>query len=331
MNMNNSNIPPRRGQIRSNPSSAERAPRTVGNLQPSREVFDIVVSKSVPEDALSLTPTEVAAVFPAAREDSPVRKPVAARTHKHLAKSAAKGLLLARAVQAKKLPVKKRRISPLKLGVGLLVVLILIATGYVGINTWLTHNRVKEASNKTPSAALGVSTNDYQSQEGKDRTPLPSNALATYTVAADEPRAIYINKINIAARVKPMALNPDNSVQAPINIFDSGWYTGSVKPGEAGAMLVDGHSTTDGQALFGKLNTLVKGDQIQIEKGDGTRLNYEVVSTETVDKDAVDMKKLLLPYGNALRALNLITCSGAWDDAENTLTQRTLVYTQQIE
>ena len=329
--MNTSNTPPRRGQIRSNPSSAERVPRTVGSLQPSRAVFDVVVSKSVSEDARSLTPTEVAAVLPVARKEPPVRKQVAGRTHKHLAKSAAKGILLARAIEAKKPSVKKRRISPLQLVFGILAVLILIATCYVGVDTWLTNNRLKAELNKTPSAALGVSTNDYQSQEGKDRTPLPSNTLANYKVAADEPRAIYINKINVAARVKPMALNPDNSVQAPINIFDSGWYTGSVKPGEVGAMLIDGHSTTDGQALFGKLDTLVKGDQIQVEKGDGTKLTYKVVFTETVDKDAVDMKKLLLPYGDALRALNLITCSGSWNDSEQTLAKRTLVYAQQIE
>ena len=209
----------------------------------------------------------------------------------------------------------------------ILALLLVAAICYTMFEAWRINNQ-----QVTPDTAATVNapTSERQSQEGTDRNPLPKSALTDYSVAANSPRALYISKIGIAARVLPMSLNPDNSIQAPINIFDAGWYTGSVKPGEIGAMLVDGHSTSDGRALFGKLDTLVLGDTVEIEKGNGTKLKYKVVHKETVDKNAVDMKKLLRPYGKAQRALNLITCSGAWNDAENTLTQRTLIYTEQI-
>jgi LPXTG-site transpeptidase (sortase) family protein len=216
-----------------------------------------------------------------------------------------------------------------RISLTLFLLLLLTAISYFAYETWNSSN-AQQVTNEATAVASNVSPSDRQSQEGSDRNPLPKNALSGYAVAADSPRALYINKLGIAARILPMSINPDNSIQAPINIFDAGWYTGSVKPGEKGAILVDGHSTADGRALFGKLDTLIVGDKVELERGDGTKLTYKVVYKETVNKDAVDMKKLLQPYANGQRALNLITCSGAWNNAENTLTQRTLVYTEQI-
>jgi len=314
--MNDFNTPQRRGQIRSNPRTLQSG-RATETLQPSRAVFDDVVSKAVDDNAKSLTPSELNAVLPDSR-----------KTQKSLSKSAAKAMLLSRAIQAKQPVKQKRKIDPRQFIFTLLAILALAAICYIGFDTWRINNKDQSTIETAPSA--NVFSDDRQSQEGTDRNPLPKNTLADYTVAADLPRALYISKISVAARVLPMSLNPDNSIQAPINIFDSGWYTGSVKPGEDGAMLIDGHSTTDGRALFGKLDTLVMGDTIELEKGDGAKLTYKVVYKETVNKDAVDMKKVLRPYGNAQRALNLITCSGAWNDEENTLAQRTLIYTEQV-
>ena len=229
---------------------------------------------------------------------------------------------------------ERRKKSFLKrLSLTLVAVILILSTGYVGIDTWLTNNRAK--------AEIDI-TSDYQdsslsssitssSAEGTDKTPLPANTLAKYNVAPDLPRALYIDKIDVSARVLPMGVNNDGNIQAPRNIFDVGWYMGSVKPGEIGAMFVDGHSSgLSSEGLFGNLDKLVEGDTLQIEKGDGTRITYKVVHTETVDLEAVDMKKMLLPYGSSLRGLNLMTCSGKWIDSSETLSQRVLVFTEQI-
>jgi len=306
--MNDSNTPLRRGQVRSNPRTFQPVSRSIVPLQSDRTLL------------------------PDPQQNEVTSMVISAKIQNQLSKTAAKAILLSRAVQGKKPVIKQRKINPSTIVFTVLGLLVLAVLCYMGYDTWATHNRLDEqtSSNNTGAITANVSTDERQLQEGSDRNPLPTNALASYTVAADSPRALYITKIGVAARILPMSVNKDNSIQAPINIFDAGWYTGSVKPGEKGATLVDGHSTADGRALFGKLNKLVIGDQIQLEKGDGTRLTYRVVQTETVDKNAVDMKKLLLPYAGAQRALNLITCSGAWNSAENTLAQRTIVYTEQI-
>lgn len=215
-----------------------------------------------------------------------------------------------------------------------LAIVILAATGYVGFDTWQTNHQVKSQLIQSVAALSSSITTDSptrQAAEGTSETKLPVDVLKNYHVAASLPRALYIDKLHIAARILPMGVNPDGSVQAPLGIYDSGWYDGSVKPGETGAMFIDGHASgPTRQGLFGSLFMLNEGDTLQVEKGDGTRLTYKVVHKDIVDKDKVDMKAMLLPYGRTSRALNLMTCAGTWVQNDKTLSQRVLIYAEQI-
>ena len=66
----------------------------------------------------------------------------------------------------------------------------------------------------------------------------------------------------------PMPVNGDGSMQAPINIYDAGWYTGGVRPGDKGAAVIDAHASgPTRQGLFAYLDTLKQGDNIIVEKG----------------------------------------------------------------
>jgi len=209
---------------------------------------------------------------------------------------------------------------------------ILLSTGYVGFDTWMTNNRLKVGAESVPvSTAAVISTDVAQAEEGTDETKPPASALDSYVVSPNLPRALYINKISVAARLMPMNVNTDGSLQAPKNIYDAGWYTSSVKPGEDGAMLIDGHASgKTRQGLFGYLDTLKVDDQIQIEKGDGTKLTYKVLHTETVPLADVDMQKMLTPYGDAKKGLNLMTCTGTWIASEKTYDERALIFAEQV-
>ena len=211
---------------------------------------------------------------------------------------------------------------------GLVIGLILLVTGYVSFDTWQTNNRAKQAFTKnTPASDTPSPSVDHKSNEGKDESPLPKNALANYKVAPNLPRALYINKLNISARILPMGVNNDGSMQAPFGIYDAGWYSGSARPGETGAMVVNGHSSgPTRQALFGRLDTLKDGDEIVIEKGDMTRLRYKVVHSETIPLQDVDMNKVSLPYGTAKNGLNIYTCTGKWLADKQTFDHRVIVY-----
>ncbi len=213
-----------------------------------------------------------------------------------------------------------------------LAVVLLLATGYVALDTWMFNSNTANQLTGTASAQ-GASDDGTPTaaQEGQDETKVTKESVAKYAVAADRPRALHIDKLDLSARILPMSVNKQGSIQAPLNIYDAGWYTGSVKPGEIGAMFIDGHASgPTREGLFAYLDTLKVGDTLQVEKGDGSKLSYKVVHTEVVPLGEVDMKKVLLPYGNVSRAMNLMTCTGKWLPKEYTYDHRVLIYTEQI-
>ena len=328
-----------RGRIRSTPRAPLVAIRVVSARRPTPQAYNPVINGSV-------TTVMTAVVMAPQRLSEAVSEVIAQQLivspalRYGLARTARRAEVLSRAVAVQQPPTRSpasfwSRFKWPKLrrfAFGVLVVLTLAGTGYVGFDTWQTNNQAKaQLGQSANAAAADANPQARQTAEGRDEAPLPSRSLKNYVVAASLPRALYIDKLHVAARILPMSVNTDGSVQSPLNIFDSGWYNGSVQPGQIGAMFIDGHASgPTHQGLFGNLSQLAVGDTLQVEKGDGTRLTYKVVHTDIVDKDAVDMKSMLLPYGHTSRGLNLMTCAGTWITKGNTLSRRVLVYTEQI-
>lgn len=228
---------------------------------------------------------------------------------------------------------KKKRRFTWKSAVGYAAcVAILSATALLGRDVWTTNNILKAELTATRTALASPSPDVRQSNEGKDEAQVPKDAVKEYKVAPTMPRVITIPKANVYARLLPMDVNPDNSMQSPINIYDAGWYTGSAKPGDPGAAVIDAHASgLTRLGLFAYLDTLKNGDLVHAERGDGQKYTYEVVHVEKVAKDKVDMQKLLRPYDNGAQGLNLITCAGEYLKDEKTFDHRVIVYTKRVE
>jgi sortase (surface protein transpeptidase) len=263
-------------------------------------------------------------------------EPPVSRTVKELSTNE-KVSVMVRALEAarKDLDKERRKKSFFKrLALVLVAGILLLSTGYVGIDTWLTNSRLQaEATPPPANAPAEAVVKDVEATSATvatdvDKTPPPVSALASYKVDPDLPRALYISSLNIAARVQQMGLTDSSSLQAPKNIYDAGWYTGSAKPGQSGAMVIDGHASETGSryGLFGYIERLKEGDIITIEKGDGTKLNYVVAHTEVDALSDVDMKSVRSTYGGAAQGLNIITCTGKWTDDKSTLDHRLIVF-----
>lgn len=208
---------------------------------------------------------------------------------------------------------------------------ILIAISlFIGISAWLAQRNEMDEQGRLNSTDT-VSPENRQHAEGRDESAVSASSLDAYKVSPDVPRILTIDKLSIKARILPMETNPDNSMQAPLNIFDSGWYTSSAKPGEPGAVAIDGHASgPTREGLFAYLDTLAIGDKIKLERGDGKVITYEVTHTETVALDAIDMKKFLKTHNGVEKGLNLMTCTGEWLRGKNTFDHRVIVYTKQV-
>src|SRR3546814_363336 len=145
-----------------------------------------------------------------------------------------------------------------------------------------------------------------------------TDTLFPYTTLfrSDLARTIRIPKLGIDASVVSVGLTPDGAVDTPRNIWEAAWYNGSAKPGALGQSFINGHASSTDGALFGRLEELAAGDEIQIVKGDGSVVNYRVAEVFIVDRHDVDMSSMLRPYGDASRGLGLLTCDGDWIPSE---------------
>lgn len=155
-----------------------------------------------------------------------------------------------------------------------------------------------------------------------------SQAMSNYVVAANLPRYIDIPSLTVHARILPMSVKDDSQLKAPSNVYDTGWYNASAQPGQAGAMLVDGHiSSWTTKGIFYGIKKLIVGDHIKITRGDDKVFTYSVVSTQIVAADKVDMADLLVSPDTAKPGLNLISCTGDVIPGTNEFNKRVVVRT----
>lgn len=156
---------------------------------------------------------------------------------------------------------------------------------------------------------------------------LPAEEEVTeYTVAADRPRYLSIEKLGIEnARVIPVNVKSNGELGTPSNIFDVGWYESSGKPGQGGTLVIDGHNggpTKHG--VFKELPSLTKGDIIEVERGDGAIFKYSVVENTVVplaESDMYMVTALKTPVVG-LESLTLISCTGEWSQQQRTYLSR---------
>lgn len=180
-------------------------------------------------------------------------------------------------------------------------------------------------------AAVGVgSPENNNGADIPDESELRQNSLDSYQVSSDSPRVIRIPSLNVEARVLRMGVKANNEMDTPDSIFDTGWYDGSAKPDEVGAMIIDGHASGPmNPGVFAKLKSMSMGDEIQIELGSRRVLTYKVTKVKAVPADKVDMEELFSPSTRGGKGLNLITCTGKFNASTNHYEDRLLVFSEQ--
>jgi sortase (surface protein transpeptidase) len=210
-----------------------------------------------------------------------------------------------------------------------LVFLAAIIVLLVGIAISYSQHEANKIADRTPPHIQAVSNSSPESPPTTEK-PKPS-AFDAYKVAPDLPRYLFIPKLSIKAMIKPMGVTADNRIEAPRSAYDVGWYNGSAKPGQAGAMFLDGHvSAGRTPGIFYDLKNLIIGDTFTLERGDGQTFTYRVVKAEAYDVDNVDMHAALAPINPAKPGLNLITCTGNVIKGTNNYDKRLVVFTEQL-
>ncbi len=159
--------------------------------------------------------------------------------------------------------------------------------------------------------------------------------IREYVVAEDRPRYLRISKLNINnARILPMGVNAKRELDTPVNIFDVGWYDASGKPGFGGTLVIDGHNGGPHvHGVFKDLPSLVEGDIITVERGDGVVYNYSVVENVSVLLEDADdyMATAAKSPRQGKESVTLISCTGEWSQKQQTYLSRQFVRAVLVE
>lgn len=151
-----------------------------------------------------------------------------------------------------------------------------------------------------------------------------------YTVSADQPKSIRISSIGINGYIQRVDLDQYNQIAVPNNIHFTGWYVNSVKPGEKGLSIMDGH--VDGptsSGVFANLTNVSIGDTFEIEYGDGSIINFSIV--DKIQVNAADAYNVLFAKRPGIYSqLNLITCGGIFNLSEGSYEDRIIVISEKI-
>jgi len=139
------------------------------------------------------------------------------------------------------------------------------------------------------------------------------------------PVGIEIPAIGVRARLVPLGLNADDTLEVPTRFGDAGWWAGGPRPGERGPAVIAGHvDSRTGPAVFYRLSELRAGDRISVVRRDGSRVRFVVRHSERYPKARFPTARV---YGRTAGAtLRLITCSGTFDRSSGHYLDNTVVY-----
>ena len=200
------------------------------------------------------------------------------------------------------------------------VVVLALAAFIVRVMVWeYNYYHGKEGSERAVPAVLA----------DVDETEITEEQVAEYKVAADRPRYLTIDKLQVkTARILEVGTEKDGKMATPNNIFDTGWYFKSGKPGQGGTVVIVGHNGGPTKVgVFKYLPNLDKDDIITVERGDGTILKYAVKANETVPLSEADgyMNTAFTSPEHGKESITLISCTGDWSQAQQTYLSRQFV------
>lgn len=168
------------------------------------------------------------------------------------------------------------------------VVAVAIIACLLKIFIWeQSYYRNKSGETRNSQQAVITSLADAVDPSEIEPTAAELNSYQTYTTS---PRYLEIKRLKLKARVKESNIT-EYVMPVPDNIFDIAWYSGSGNPGQGGNILMSGISSGASKpGAFANLDSLEKGDEISLERGDGEKFKYVIKEILIIDKDEAENK-----------------------------------------
>lgn len=172
----------------------------------------------------------------------------------------------------------------------------------------------------------------YERDSGSNQeVPVAMEELSVKALPESLPVRLRIPKLSIDTTfVAPLGLAESGEIEVPDSNTEVGWYQYGPTPGELGPAVIVGHvDSYIGPAVFFYLGQLDLGDDIYIDRADGTTAHFVVEELERPKQSSFPTARV---YGDIDHAgLRLITCSGIYERGKQRYTHNLIVYARLAE
>lgn len=170
----------------------------------------------------------------------------------------------------------------------------------------------------------GDSTSAAAGPEGAPEQALPE------TPDTGTPTAVRVPAIGADSDLLHLGLEDDGTASVPEDFDVASWYAEGGRPGAGPPTVLLGHvDSTDGPAVFARLDELEPGDPVEVDTADGPTAEYEVTAAEAYPKDGFPTFEVFgAVEGDALR---LVTCSGDFDPDEGSYSDNFVVFAERAQ
>lgn len=170
-------------------------------------------------------------------------------------------------------------------------------------------------------AAAGASDRSAPPAAPASATPslTPHSNLSTYRSTRTHsetalPVRLRIPAIDADTGLESLGLASDQSIEVPEDPGVAGWWERGPRPGQVGPAVIMGHvDSKTGPAVFSRLRWLQRGDEILVDRADGTTARFVVTRQGSYRKVAFPSD--LVYYPTLEPELRLVTCGGPYDQA----------------
>jgi sortase (surface protein transpeptidase) len=190
------------------------------------------------------------------------------------------------------------------------------------------------------SAVGGAPTTDSRpsaSPHAAKPSPEPPTAQASQSDVRDkirglvlpesDPVALSIPKIGVQSRLVRLGLDEYGEMETPDPPV-AGWFTRGATPGALGPAVIAGHLTWNGPAVFHRLGSMRRGDQVTVTREDGKVAIFTVSRVARYSKSRFPTRAVYGPIDHA--GLRLITCDGTYDAASRAYSDNLVVFAQLV-
>lgn len=176
--------------------------------------------------------------------------------------------------------------------------------------------------------AVGYSPDSDMAASNVDTVPV---TVAHAAAPAQYPVRIQIPSLGVDAKVQYVGITARGTMSVPNNFSDVGWYKYGAVPGTPGAAVFAGHvdNALALPGVFKRLEDIEIGADVYVQEKGGGTLHFVVDDVQSYDANEAPTSRIFDMTTQEAR-LNLVTCQGAWIQAERQYDRRLVVYTHLV-